>query len=282
MYAYLSDALAAEKRGQGMGILTASVTLALVIGVPFGLKTTELFHSWQAPFRILAYACFGVLVCSMIFLKRLETLKKQRASFFAPFLNASQNSQIRATLFLIVFLTLAQFSITPNLTLFFRNICHVSPSQLIWIFALAGITSSVSAPITGKLSDRHGSLPVLRILLVLSLIVAGGFLFVLESQIFSVIALGSLCVAFLVTSTSRVVPLMSYLTTLGDPKDRGSLLLVQNTTQQISSGVAGTLAGLLMSLGTTESTGYRLVFSFSLLSLFISQWMVRKLRSQNS
>ena len=70
--AIVTDNVAVQRRGRGVGIVMASFSVASVLGLPLGLELAR-WSNWQAPF----YAVAGLgLVIVMV---ALRILKPQRA-----------------------------------------------------------------------------------------------------------------------------------------------------------------------------------------------------------
>src|SRR6185369_10161712 len=115
---YVSERVGPERRGRAMGILTASVTLALVFGAPVSLQLSATLGSWQVPFRWLGWASLATWIRALVILKPIRSsVSEKSASLIAPYLSAWKLPKIRTALILVVLLAWGQYSITPNLTL---------------------------------------------------------------------------------------------------------------------------------------------------------------------
>jgi MFS transporter, DHA1 family, inner membrane transport protein len=241
----VGDAIAAERRGQAMGILMMGFALASVLGVPGGLYLAGHF-SWFTPFLVLGALCalvfVGILFFIPSFTEHLSRVKKQ--GFFEIMKVVLSDSNRRWALLLTFFMMPSHFFIIPFLTDFFtKNLGFDYATTVPFVYVAGGLLTVVSSPIVGKLSDRLGRYPVLLVLSVLTLI---PMLVIPNLHTTSKLVLLAASSSLFIFSGSRMIISMAHVTSTVEPKLRGAFLIVNSSVQQLATSLASLISGFIV------------------------------------
>jgi MFS transporter, DHA1 family, inner membrane transport protein len=276
VFAIIGDAIPLERRATAMGKLMASFSLASVIGVPSGLFIATKF-SWHAPF--LALGAMGVIITVFIFLwvprmrSHLSTGMGAGKQVFQVFIDISKNPNQLLALLLMICLMLGQFTIIPFISPYMVSNVGFTEAQLTYIYLVGGGLTIFTSPLVGKLADRFGRLKVFSFSVILSLIPLLLITHMPPTPVYLVLMVSAI---FFVLIGGRMIPAMTMITAAVQSRQRGGFMSVNSAVQQIASGFASFLAGLIViktadgQLANYHYVGYIAVF-FSLITLFIAR-----------
>jgi predicted MFS family arabinose efflux permease len=254
--AVIGDVFPEERRGLATGVVMSSFSLATVAGVPAGLSIADIFHSNSAPFAVLGVlsACMLVLACYVLPPQRRH-LDADSSRARLPIRQVLViPAHIRAYL-VMTCLVLSTFMIIPFLSMYVVANTGYRESDLRLIYFTGGAATLVTMSVFGRVADHVGKLLVCRILVVLAmlpLLLLTNFdrlLGLLPSDssygLRLGLTLGATTLFFILTS-GRMVPAMALITSSAAPAYRGSFLSIVSSVQQMASGLASLLAGLLL------------------------------------
>ncbi|PAD32396.1 MFS transporter [Paenibacillus sp. 7523-1] len=248
MMTAVTDMIPANRRGEGMGWFSTSMTFAMAIGPMIGLSIMQ-GQSYQSMFLfavvLSAVALLLTLAAKMPFIptadqKKIQIIEKSVLPVMAP----------------IFFLFVAYGGITTFVPLFAAEI-QVNSGTFFLIYAA---TLALSRPIAGKLSDRIGEVAVI----VPALIITMAALLVLS---FSTSLFGVLCSAVLYgIGFGSAQPSLQAITLRMAPKERqGAANAFFSTATDLGIGLGAILLGLV-----SEYMSYSVLFSVSALSVFVA------------
>ncbi|MBM6383863.1 MAG: MFS transporter [Paenibacillus sp.] len=248
MMTAVTDMIPANRRGEGMGWFSTSMTFAMAIGPMIGLSIMQ-GQSYQSMFLfavvLSAVALLLTLAAKMPFIptadqKKIQIFEKSVLPVMAP----------------IFFLFVAYGGITTFVPLFAAEI-QVNSGTFFLIYAA---TLALSRPIAGKLSDRIGEVAVI----VPALIITMAALLVLS---FSTSLFGVLCSAVLYgIGFGSAQPALQAITLRMAPKERqGAANAFFSTATDLGIGLGAILLGLV-----SEYMSYSVLFSVSALSVFVA------------
>lgn len=84
---------------------------------------------------------------------------------------------------------------------------------------------------------------------------------------------------FMILVSGRMVPAFAMITSAVEPRIRGSFMSVNSAIQQISSGAASYIAGLiLVQSADNQLVNYELVGMISVFSLLFSVYLAKKIK----
>lgn len=245
MYSIISDHFPLERRASAMGIVTSGFALASVFGVPFGSYLASAF-SWHAPFLFVASVGLNIILGIVLFIPKMRGHLGDSAAIPSPISvikNLAANKKQQNALLLMSLLMFSQFSIIPFIAPYMETNVGFTRNEVNLIYLFGGLCAVFTAPLTGKLADRIGRQKVFRIF--------GTLLFL---PIFFITNMGAwpVWLALIVTSVlfitinGRVVPAMAIISSTTEPKTRGSFMSFNSSVQQISSGIAASIAGAIV------------------------------------
>jgi predicted MFS family arabinose efflux permease len=157
-----------EIRGRSIGTVMA--------GLLFGILSSRVVSGiladaagWRAPFHVSAGL---VLVVAFLVWRRVPSVDQAHESTYPALLRST--ATLAVTEPLLILSTLGHGFVGFTFSAFWTTLSfhlgqprfHLGPSQ-IGAFALAGIAGAAMAPVTGRLSDRHGPLFTIRVSLAL-------------------------------------------------------------------------------------------------------------------
>lgn len=242
--AIVSDAVPLERRAAGIGVVMASFGVASVLGVPFGLFIASQ-SSWHAPFLFLGGLALMVAVLMFMFvpsmtkhlnanghLKPLEVLRE---------IFGKRNPRIGLTFSAL--LMLGHFTIIPFVAPYMVGNVGFTESQLAYIYFVGGTCTLFFSPWVGKMADKHGRLKIFTIfgtLVIIPIIVITNL-----SPVPIWVAL-VIAAIFFIFSNGRMVPSTTMETAIIKPELRGSYMSIRSSVQQLSSGLASSIAGFII------------------------------------
>jgi predicted MFS family arabinose efflux permease len=248
--AIVGDAFPYSRRGTAMGIIMSSFSIALITGVPLGLYLANAL-GWAAPFAVLGALSLLVLCVAVFALPPLHGhMDAANAGepvglwqvFFDP-------NHVRAYA-LMVALVLGVFMIVPYIATYLVSNVGRSESELPYVYLAGGLTTLLTVTIFGRLADRYGKLRIFRIMASLTVVPILVLTNLPPAPLYVAIATTTL---FMVTTSGRMVPAQALITASAAPRYRGSFMSVTASVQQMASGLASILGGLI--LGTPGGAG---------------------------
>jgi MFS transporter, DHA1 family, inner membrane transport protein len=278
--AIVSDAVPLERRAQGIGMVMASFGVASVLGVPFGLFIATK-SSWHAPFLLLGGLA---VVITFLIIAFVPTMTKHLNAngHLSPMqvlreIFGKRNSRIGLTFTSL--LMLGHFTIIPFVAPYMVGNVGFTESQLAYIYLVGGICTLFFSPWVGKMADKHGRLKIFTIfgsLVIIPILVITNLVPV---PIWVALIIAAV---FFVFSNGRMVPSTTMESAIIKPEFRGSYMSIRSSVQQLSSGIAAFIAGLIITeqpsifdpnakaLVNYNYVGAIAVF-FSLVSLYVAR-----------
>lgn len=280
--AIVSDAVPLERRAQGIGVIMASFGVASVAGVPFGLFLATEF-SWHAPFLMLGILALLITLSMIMYIPaitghltgndHLKPIEVIRQIF------GKRNP--RLGLSFSALLMLGHFTIIPFLAPYMVGNVGFTEGQLAYIYFVGGCCTLFFSPWVGKMADRYGRLRIFTIF---------GSLVIIPILIITNLIPVPIWVALVITavffifSNGRMVPSTTMETAIIKPELRGSYMSIRSSVQQLSSGLASFIAGIiiaeqpsLVSAGSKALTNYNYVGAIAVFFSLVALYVGRKL-----
>ena len=253
----VADTFPYEKRGRAMGTIFMAFSVASVIGVPFSLYLARLI-SWHAPFILIAI--LGVVLIPFIVrflppmtshLQHVQAANDANGSeegakapgVWEVVVTMFQNKSQLMALMLSGSLMLGHFLIIPFVNPYMEFNVGFTKDQTPLIYMVGGLCALVSSPVIGRLSDKYGKFRIFVICLFCSLIPI--FLITNMPQIpfYYVLVVMGFWFTF---STGRNIPAQAMISTVVDPAARGRFMSFNSSFQQLFTGMASVIAGLIV------------------------------------
>ena len=241
----VSDAVPLERRAKGIGTVMASFGFASVVGVPLGLFIASK-ASWNTPFLFLGGLSIIVIILMFFFIPPLRA-HLENASGKSPWevvqkIFTTRNTQLGLTFTSL--LMLGHFTIIPFVATYMVGNVGFTNAQITYIYLVGGLCTMVFSPWVGKMADKHGRLKIFTIF---------GSLVIIPIVIITNLSPVPLAVALMITaiffifSNGRMVPSTTMETAVIQPEMRGSYMSIRSSIQQLTSGFASYLAGVIIS-----------------------------------
>ncbi|MEY4110065.1 MAG: hypothetical protein RLZZ46_419 [Bacteroidota bacterium] len=275
----VSDLIPSERRGRAMGKVMMAFSVASVFGVPFGLFLANEF-SWNAPFVFLAIAS---LIVGFFIEKNIPPVnahlnpEKPRPSPMQMIQNVTRDQNQLRALGMMACLMLGQFSIIPFLSPYMVSNVGFTEQQLPYIYLFGGIATMISMPLIGKLSDKHGKLRMFTIGIFVS---AVPVLVITNLPRVSITVALCMTTFFMIFISARMVPASALASSVAPPASRGSFMSFQSSVQQLFSGIASLLSGIIVVKAPEgQLLNYNWVGMLAVCFGFIALFLARKVVS---
>ena len=162
--AYVADIAPVYRRGEAMGILGVSMNMGASIFPPVG--------SWLAgafSLNVMFFASSGLALLSIVILLGLKETLESRQKFGIHALKVARNDIIEPTaLAPAAVIALSYVSFGALLTIVPDQSAHLGMANKGFFFTSFTAFSVLSRVIAGRVSDRFGRVPVLKVALLLS------------------------------------------------------------------------------------------------------------------
>jgi MFS transporter, DHA1 family, inner membrane transport protein len=240
----VSDLFPFERRGQAMGAVMAAFAIASTIGVPIALYLANAF-SWHAPFILVA--AVGSLIVPIIYYVlpsmtgHLNAITETHAKDVIKNV-INDKKQLLALLFSGLMM-MGHFMIIPFINPFLEFNKGYSKSQTPLVYLFGGICAFLASNILGTLSDKYGKWKVYSICIFVSIPLVLTITNLPTMPITFVLIL--FCLWF-TAATGRGVTAQAMVSNVVDPKYRGSFQSFNSFMQQLGTGLASIIAGLVV------------------------------------
>ena len=241
----IGDVIPLERRSSAMGVVMAAFSAAAVFGVPTGYFIASKF-TWHAPFLFLAG--LGVVIFFLIYylIPPLKSHLNKTGIPTNPFTNIANifrdANQVKALLFMML-LMFGQFTVIPFIAPYMERNVGFDKNQITYIYLVGGFFTIFTSQIIGKLADKYGRFKVFASFALIALI-----------PLFSITNMGETHIALALVATTlffiviggRMIPATTMITAVVAPQNRGSFMSLNSSVQQISSGIAAFVAGIIV------------------------------------
>ncbi len=240
--AIVSDLVPPERRAAGIGIVMTAFAVAAAIGVPVGLQLAHVW-GWRMPFLVVAGV--GVLVWCVIYRivppvrGHLQSGEHKGRAFRELLRDANAG---RGILFMAV-MVLGHFSIIPLLSPHLVGDVALPEKYLFLVYFIGGVVSVITAPIVGKLADRHGRHRVFTYMVLAASVVILAIANAGPLPVWGTLTLAGL---FFLFASGRFVPGQALVTLAVPSSRRGAFLSLTSCARDLASGVASTLGGWIV------------------------------------
>ena len=268
----VGDLTPLEKRSETMGVIMAAFSAASVFGVPFGLFIANQF-GWQAPFLFLGVVGIPVLVSSLMMMPNvIGHISKSEKSPVMLFLEMIGNRNAITAHGFIILLMLGQFSVITFIAPYMVSNVGFTEGQLAYIYLAGGFVTFFSSTWFGKLADKFGQYRFFVVVTLLSLVPLWVITNLPKMNLFAVIIITSF---MFILISGRIIPAMTMITSSVRPERRGGFMSINSSIQQLGSGIASYVAGLIVvktAAGTYQDydmVGY-LAIGASIIAIFVA------------
>lgn len=243
----VSDTFSYERRGVAMGAIMSAFSLASTIGMPFALQLANVI-SWHAPFLLVGI--LGMLLIPLIYIWLPSMQSHIRASDAHPerkitvLLHVIRSpEQYKAILFTFLMM-LGHFLVIPFINPFMQNNVGYSKEFTPLIYLVGGVSSFFASNYLGKLADTYGKMRIFTICVfsALPMIVLLTNLPANDHYIPVLLLFG----LWFSASSGRGVTGSAMVSSVVKPEQRGSFQSFNSSMQQLGTGLASLIAGLIV------------------------------------
>ncbi len=242
--AIVGDVFPEYKRGRATGVLMSAFALASVVGVPVGIYLGNRFD-WHAPFLVLAALGLPVLFASIRVLPALRDHLHHgpHAHPLAKLAETFSHANHLRAFALVATMMLGGFAVIPYISVYVVGNVGVREADLPIIYVTGGLLTLVGAPIVGRFADRHGKLPVYRVVASISAV-----LMVLVTNLprLPIALVAAATGTLMLTNAGRMVAAMAMVTGSVEQRRRGGFMSANSAVQHISTGLGAYLGGLII------------------------------------
>lgn len=278
IYSIVADLIPYERRGTAMGTIMMAFSFAATIGVPFGLFLSTTF-TWHFPFFLIV--AFGLMLLFLIH-KAIPNVDKHLNNSLPQenpihrFMGVLQNpNQLRA-LALMMLMIMGQFSVIPFISLYLVANVGVAADKVFYVYLFGGAITLLSNRWVGTLADKYGKWEVFRIMAILSIIPLWAMTNLPPVPLWLVLCISSLFFLFV---SGRGIPSSAMISGTVGAQNRGTFMSINSFVQQISSGVAAYLAGLIVQESPNGKwENYQYVGYFAILMSIIGIFVAKSLK----
>lgn len=246
--AIVADVIPAERRGAATGVIMTAFSLASIAGVPVGILIGAHF-GWASTFWLLVVLCVTIVCAGASAVPPLRQHLRMRAPVpvaeALPALIRLLTYRLHVKAFALTFvMMLAQMIVIPFMSPVIVANHGVSPKHLSWLYMAGGAATFFTSRAVGRLSDRIGHRIVFRIFGALTIVPV---LIMTHLPQISYLLLLPFFAAFMVVSSSRMVPMQAIITLVPAPAERGAFLSANGAVQSLAGGCGAWLGGLMLS-----------------------------------
>ncbi len=270
----VADVVPVERRGKAMGAVMSAFSIASVVGIPAGLKLSEV-AGWHAPF--LGTAALGAVV-TVLAVAALPPLRGHLSATGAVRPSASYgallgNPLVRQSYLMTWVGVMAAFILIPNISAYVQTNLGYPRGDLDQLYFVGGIASFITMRVVGRLVDRYGAARMGSMgAVLLAVVIVGGF-----GAVPPVLPVMAVFVLFMVANNVRNVSGQTLASRVPGPAERARFTSLGSTVQHLSSAVAAVLSSQLLS---EDATGRlvgmeRVVVASVVLGLLLPVIMVR-------
>lgn len=245
--AILSDVFPYERRGTAMGAVMSAFAIASSAGVTFSLYLVDLFHDdWHVPFLLVAG--IGAVLYPLCW-RYLPVLNSHLATGsgntrWNDLKISLRDKRILKALLFSGLIMMGHFLIIPFINPYLEFNKGYPRAVTPLIYLVGGIASFGAAIGLGRLADRVGKLTIFSYCVPLS------FIFIvlltnLPALPFSVVLL--FFALWFALATGRAVSAQTLISSVPSSASRGSFMSLNSSVQQLGTGLASLIAGLIVS-----------------------------------
>lgn len=240
----IGDAIPFARRARANGFVATAFSMSTVAGVPLSLWLANSL-TWRAPFFLIAGLALLVIVVGVRFLPEMRhhlSAEKRAHLFSDTFAVLAQANHQKALIYsaLIVF---SGFTVIPYITLYAVSNVGIAQQDIPFVYLVGGAATLLSAPIIGRLADRHGKVEVYR-----WVALAASLPILVVTQVGAApLWTWMICTTlFFVLVSGRMIPAMALINSSVQPRLRGTFMSLNGTVQSLAMGLATTLAGFVV------------------------------------
>jgi MFS transporter, DHA1 family, inner membrane transport protein len=276
--AIVGDVFPDHKRGRATGVLMSAFALASVVGVPVGIYLGNRFD-WHAPFLVLAVLGLPVFVAALRVLPPLRDHLRHgpHAHPLARLAETFSHANHLRAFALVATLMLGGFAVIPYISVYVVSNVGVREADLPVIYVTGGLLTLVGAPIVGRFADRHGKLPVYRVVASISALL---MILVTHLPPLPVALVAAATGTLMLTNAGRMVAALAMVTGSVDQERRGGFMSANSAVQHLSTGLGAYLGSRIIADNPVDHSilHFDRVGWIAVAATVISLWLAGRVR----
>ncbi|TAD93848.1 MAG: MFS transporter [Bacteroidetes bacterium] len=274
----VADLFAYEKRGRAMSWLMTAFSMASVVGVPLSLYMAR-FFSWHAPFYFIVAMGLVVLLLVLRHVPAITSHMQASKPPISPMQTLSNVFSVpaqRAALLFSGAIMVGHFIIIPFINPYMEFNLGFSKTQTPLIYIVGGTVTIFSSIFWGRLADKHGKLRIFTITGLLSTIPV---IFITQMPNWPLWLVLVPFAFWFGLANGRTISMQAMVSQVVKPEHRGSFLSFNSSVQQLFTGIATSLAGLIVTSGPNHKLlHYNWLGYISVAVILICLLLVRRLK----
>ena len=239
--AIIADVFPESRRGEAMGKVFGSFSIAAVLGVPVGLELSQYF-GWQSPFVAVSAVAAITVITIRAQLPPMRRHLEVRHLSPSVFVSLKTNRAMLPAMFLIATSMFSLFMIIPNISAHVQENLGYPRPWLGLLYFFGGASAFFSMRLAGRYADRAGfAKTALYATIGLMLCIYIGF----YAQ-WRVVPVLLIFVLFMVTSSTRNVTSNALISKIPEPQERAGFMALLSAVQHFSCGLGATASTMLL------------------------------------
>jgi predicted MFS family arabinose efflux permease len=259
VHTIVGDLVPFERRGRASGTIMSAFSLATVAGVPLSLYLANWF-GWRFPFFFIATLSILLLLLGLKHLPQLRghlpsalVSEAERAHPFVAMFEVLKDANHRRALAFMALMIMGGFTVIPFITIYATANVGIRQEDIPYMYLAGGCATFFTARWIGRLADAHGKVRVFRWIAVASLLPLFVQTHLPPVPLWVLVACATV---FFILVPGRMVPAMAIMSSAVQTRLRGTFLSLNGAVQNLSSGVASLLGGLLIEMEGGRVVGY--------------------------
>ncbi len=242
----VADTFQYELRGRAMGAIFTAFSVSSIFGVPFSLYLAKLI-SWHTPFLFIGIVGIVLIPLIIRFLppmtRHLENGVADTTRPGTVLIELAKNKAQLLALALSALLMMGHFLIIPFINPYMEFNVGFTKDQTPLIYMVGGICTLFANFVIGRMADKHGKLRIYLISAAASLLPIFLITNMPAIPFYFVLIVFAFWFSF---STGRAIPAQAMISTVVNPEHRGLFMSFNASVQQLFTGLASVLAGLIV------------------------------------
>ncbi len=259
VHTIVGDVIPFERRGRAAGVVMSAFSLSTVAGVPLSLFLANHF-GWRSPFFLIAGLALVLLLVGLAHLPALRghlpsalISEDERAHPLAAIAaTLGEANHLRALAFMALMM-LAGFTVIPYITIYATANVGIRQEDIPLMYLAGGCATFFTARWIGRLADRHGKVRVFRIVSLAALAPLFVQTHLPPVPLWLMVACATV---FFILVPGRMVPAMAIITSAVEPRLRGTFMSLNGAVQNLFSGLAAWVGGLMITMESGRVVGY--------------------------
>jgi predicted MFS family arabinose efflux permease len=271
--AVIADVFPDRRRGEAVGKVFGSFSLAAVLGVPLSLEIAHYF-GWWAPFLAVSLVAAITIVVIHRYLPPMRKHLEQTTDPFSLFTGIRTSPAMRRACLLMGATTFAAFLLIPNISTYVQQNMNYPREWLGVLYFCGGGAAFFSMRFLGKKSDHIGYAKT-SLMATVMLCICVWLWFYAQVQ---AIPAAIYFIVFMVAMSTRNVTSNALISKIPKPQERAGFMSLMSAIQHLMSGAGAAFSTMLLSESASGALqGMDTLSLINLPLLLVTPWMMFKI-----